>query len=112
MAESTSACISFSGIASITFWSWWIMNMNFIAFSSLAKLLDRARLDAGLHSTGLWGEACALERSDASERIGAQLGGEGVQGLERALDRGAGGGGVRGHKSTPTCRAHESECPP
>jgi hypothetical protein len=43
---------------------------------------------------GLRGEACALERSDAPIRIGAELGREGVHGLERALDGGAVGGGL------------------
>src|SRR5712691_3052432 len=127
------------------------MNMNFIAFSSRAKLPDRPRLLLGhrvhvvldkIHQadglqnppaagewlrtpacrsegaeidsrdgyarksadsagddsasiTELCGEACALERSDAPIRIGAQLGREGVQGLERALDRVAVGGGLR-----------------
>src|SRR4029077_6020710 len=112
------------------------MNMNFIAFSSPAKLRDWPHLDAAaaghrlldagvrprrehrvhvvldtIYQTdaldkppaagdwrrtpiaGLGGEACALERRDAPARIGPQLGREGVQGLERALDRGAVGGG-------------------
>src|SRR5260370_6710700 len=42
--------------------------------------------------TELCGEACALERRDAPIKIGAQLGREGGQGLERALDRRAVGG--------------------
>src|SRR5262245_62918436 len=54
--------------------------MNFIAASSEAKL------------TRLCGATRALERSDAPIGIRAQLGREGVQSLERALDRGAVGG--------------------
>src|SRR5438093_7592544 len=46
------------------------------------------------------GEACALERSDAPIRIGAQLGRESVHGLERALHRGAVGGGLRSQRRT------------
>src|SRR2546430_1110936 len=83
--------------------------MNFIAFSSRAELLDRSHLDdipgrwtskpsrcgriaadtslsfrGGRNRQPRWlraevGEACALERSDAPIRIGAQLGREGVQ---------------------------------
>src|SRR5437867_13418063 len=49
--------------------------------------------------TGLCGEPCALERSDAPIRIRAQLGREGVQGLERALDRSAVGGGLRSQEA-------------
>src|SRR5207248_8916761 len=74
--------------------------MNFIAFSSQAKL------------TRLCGEACALERSDAPIRIGAQLGREGVQGLERALDRGAVGGGLRSQEANPRQRDIEGAKPP
>ena len=58
------------------------------------------------------GEACALERSDAPIRIGAQLGREGVQGLERALDRGAVGGGFRSHEANPGQRDIEGAKPP
>src|SRR2546426_874857 len=58
------------------------------------------------------GEACALERSDAPIRIGAQLGREGVQGLERALDRGAVGGGLRSQEANPRQRDIEGAKPP
>src|SRR2546428_6905948 len=58
------------------------------------------------------GEACALERSDAPIRIGAQLGREGVQGLERALDRGAVGGGLRSQEANPRQRDIEGAEPP
>src|SRR2546430_16837102 len=74
--------------------------MNFIAFSSQAKL------------TRLCGEACALERRDAPIRIGAQLGREGVQGPERALDRGAVGGGLRSQEANPRQRDIEGAEPP
>src|SRR2546426_2869978 len=66
-------------------------------------LLDR--LDSR-SITGLCGEACALERSDAPIGIGAQLGREGVQGLERALDRSAVGGGLRSQEANPTPARH------
>src|SRR3989454_2088090 len=57
-------------------------------------------------------EACALERSDAPIRLGAQLGGEGVHGLERALDRGAVGGGLRSQEANPRQRDIEGAKPP
>src|SRR3989454_5864684 len=66
----------------------------------------------GPTSTGLRGEACALERSDAPIRNGAQLGREGVQGLERALDRGAVGGGLSSQEATPRQRDIEGAKPP
>src|SRR3989475_13085397 len=62
--------------------------------------------------TELCGEACALERSDAPIRIGAQLGREGVQGLERALDRAAVGGGLRSQEANPRQRDIEGAKPP
>ena len=67
-------------------------------------VLDRIYQAYGLQTpsagaNGLCGEACALERSDAPIRIGAQLGREGVQGLERALDRSAVGGGLRSQEA-------------
>src|SRR5216117_3601861 len=76
-----------------------------IAFISFSTRYTRqnyfwVRLDSR-SMTGLCGEACALERSDAPIRIGAQLGREGVQGLERALDRGAVGGGLRSQEANP-----------
>src|SRR5919197_3156733 len=74
--------------------------MNFIAFSSEAKL------------TGLRGPACALERGDAPIRIGADLGRDGVQGVERAFDRGAIGGRLRRQKANPRQRDVESTKPP
>src|SRR2546430_16178300 len=58
------------------------------------------------------GQACALERSDAPIRIGAQLGREDVQGLERALDRGAVGGGLRSQEANPRQRDIEGAKPP
>src|SRR5690348_9812086 len=70
--------------------------MNFIASSSQPKL------------TRLCSEARPLQRSDASVRIGAQLGGEGIQRLERALDRGAVGGLLRSHEVNPRQRDIES----
>src|SRR5919204_4542439 len=74
--------------------------MNFIASSSGAEL------------TRLRREACALERRDASIRIGAQLGREGVQGLERARDRRAVGGGLRSEQANPHQRDIEGAKPP
>src|SRR5881227_446922 len=74
--------------------------MNFIAFSSEAKL------------TRLCGEACALERRDAPIRSRTQLGREGVQGFERALDRGAVGGGLRSQEANPRQRDIEGAKPP
>ena len=68
---------------------------------ALGTYLGAARL---VSITELCGEACALERSDASIRIGAQLGREGVQGLERALDRSAVGGGLRSQEANPRQR--------
>src|SRR5215470_18035035 len=47
----------------------------------------------------LCGRAGPLERSDAPVRIGAQLCGEGVEGLERALDHGAVRGGLRSQET-------------
>src|SRR3989441_5311977 len=136
------------------------MNMNFIAFSSLAKLLDQPHLDATAAGhrdwtsrpcrprqdiPGRWtlkpsrcgrmaadtslsfrgsrnrqprwlraevGEACALERSDVPIRLGAQLGREGVQGLERALDRGAVRGRLRSQEANPRQRDIEGAKPP
>src|SRR5438105_15001858 len=58
------------------------------------------------------GQACALERSEAPIRIGAQLGREGVQGLERALDRVAVGGGLRSKEANPRQRDIEGAKPP
>src|SRR6184192_801419 len=69
------------------------------------------RLDA-VSITELVGEACALERSDAPIRIGAQLGREGVQGLERVLDRGPVGGGLRSQEANPRQRDVEGTKPP
>src|SRR6059036_1504237 len=88
------------------------MNMNFIAFSSQAKLLDHEVLDKDISERGSCGEACALERTDAPIGIGAQLGREGVQGLERALDRGAVGGGLRSQEANPRQRDVEGAKPP
>src|SRR3989442_14762988 len=100
--------------------------MNFIALSSQAKFLTgytrhmsftdppavgewlpTAQIDEGLRA-----ETCALERSDAPIRIGAQLGREGVQGIERALDRGAvqAGPGTRGR--THASAASKAPNPP
>src|SRR5437762_4090408 len=61
---------------------------------------------------GLRGEACALERPNAPIRIGAQLGREGVHGLERALDRAAVGGGLRSQEANPRQRDIEGAKPP
>src|SRR5215470_2257453 len=66
--------------------------MNFIASSSEAKLTHLCR------------EARPLRGNDASIRIGAQLGGEGLQRLERALPRGAVGGLLRSHEVNPRQR--------
>src|SRR3989441_11543260 len=66
----------------------------------------------GPTSTGLSSEACALERSEAPIRNGAQLGREGVQGLERALDRGAVGGGLGSQETDPRQRDIEGAKPP
>src|SRR6059036_3339223 len=69
------------------------------------------RLDSA-SITELCGEACALERSDAPIRIGAQLGRDGVQRPERALDRGAVGGGLRSQEANPRQRDIEGAEPP
>src|SRR6059036_1320479 len=69
------------------------------------------RLDSA-SITELCGEACALERSDAPIRIGAQLGREGVQGLERALDRVAVGGALRSQEANPRQGDIEGAKPP
>src|SRR5215469_4250417 len=74
--------------------------MNFIAFTSQAKI------------TRLCDEARALERSDAPIRIGAQLRRDGVQGAERALDRGPIGGGLRSHEVSRRQRDIEGAKPP
>src|SRR4030095_3663359 len=60
----------------------------------------------------LGGEACPLERSEAPIRIGAQLGREGVQGVERALGRGAVGGGLRSQQANPRQCDIEGAKPP
>src|SRR6185295_19837784 len=88
--------------------------MNFIALSSrsdapswsLHSRRSRQDIPGGWTATPSrrpesGGQACALERSDAAIGIGAQLGGEGVQGLERAFDRGAIGGGLRSEETNP-----------
>src|SRR5437763_19637 len=61
------------------------LDIGFISFSTRYTRQNYfwVRLDSR-SMTGFCGEACALERSDAPIRIGAQLGREGVQGLERA----------------------------
>src|SRR2546422_246076 len=46
-------------------------------------------------------EAGGPEGSEGPIRIGAQRGREGVQGLERALDGGAVGGGLRSQEANP-----------
>src|SRR6266436_4962000 len=109
--------------------------MNFITFSSQVKCVDRravgpstpasaSLLDIAFFrsrqdipgrsgsSTGLCGETCALEPSDAPIRIRAQLGRESVQGLERALDRGAVGGGLRSQEANPRQGDIEGGKPP
>ena len=48
----------------------------------------------GRAGTGSWGEPCPLERHEAPIRVGAQLGRQGVQGRERALDCGTVRGGL------------------
>src|SRR6185295_16578710 len=57
-------------------------------------------------------EAGSLEGRDAPIGIGAQLGREGVQGFERALDRGAIGGGVGSQEADPRQRDIEGAEPP
>src|SRR5437773_5650288 len=88
------------------------LDIAFISFSTRYTRQNYfwVRLDSR-SITGLCGEACALERSDAPIRIGAQLGREGVQGLERALDRSAVGGGLRSQAASLVLgrRAHASE---
>src|ERR1700720_1453869 len=102
--------------------------MNFITFSSQVKCVDRrakgpstpasaSRLDIAFScrsgsTTGLCGEACALEPRDAPIRIRAQLGRESVQGLEGALDRGAVGGGLRSQEANPRQGDIEGGKPP
>jgi len=65
----------------------------------------------GRAGTGSWGEPCPLERHEAPIRVGAQLGRQGVQGRERALDRGAVRGGLRG-QANPRQRDVEGAQPP
>ena len=81
------------------------LDIGFISFSTRYTRQNYfwVRLDSR-SMTGFCGEACALERSDAPIRIGAQLGREGVQGLERALDRSAVGGGLRSQEANPRQR--------
>src|SRR6266850_8202909 len=85
--------------------------MNFIALSSWQSVgttkYTRPMCDGGLRA-----EARALERRDAPVRIGAQLGREGLQGFERALDRGAVGGGLRSQETHPGQRDVEGAEPP
>jgi len=89
------------------------LDIAFISFSTRYTRQNYfwVRLDSR-SITGLCGEACALERSDAPIRIGAQLGREGVQGLERALDRSAVGGGLRSQEVNPRQRDIEGAKPP
>src|SRR5881409_1261795 len=89
------------------------LDIAFISFSTRYTRQNYfwVRLDSR-SITGLCGEACALERSDAPIRIGAQLGREGVQGLERALDRSAVGGGLRSQEANPRQRDIEGAKPP
>ena len=61
---------------------------------------------------GSRGESHTLECGDAPIRIGAQLGREGVQGLERPLDRGAVGGGLRSQEANTDQRDIEGAGPP
>src|SRR5262249_48942424 len=61
---------------------------------------------------GLRRLASALQRSDAPIRLGTQLRRDGVQGLERALDRWAVGGGLGGQEANPPPRDIESAEPP
>jgi hypothetical protein len=91
--------------------------MNFIAFSSQAKRLDRPHSRGGICGSSRSiiesrREACALERSDAPTRNGAQLGCECVQGLERGLDRDAVGGWLRRQEANPRQRDIEGAKPP
>src|SRR6266850_4058884 len=85
--------------------------MNFIALSSWQSVgttkYTRPMCDGGLRA-----EARALERRDAPVRIGAQLGREGLQGFERALDRGAVGVGLRSQETNPGQRDVEGAEPP
>jgi hypothetical protein len=69
------------------------------------------RLDSGSIARSC-GETCALERSDAPIRSRAQLGREGVHGLERALDRGTVGGELRTQEANPRQRDIEGAKPP
>src|SRR5947207_720405 len=97
--------------------------MNFIAFSSRVKLLDRGGTSRSVVLDKIYQgevprtllrlrEACALERSDAPIRIGTQLGREGVHGLERARDRGAVQDGLRSQEANPRQRYIEGAKPP
>src|SRR5438067_4896061 len=89
------------------------LDIAFISFSTRYTRQNYfwVRLDSR-SMTGLCGEACALDRSDAPIRIGAQLGREGVQGLERALDRSAVGGGLRSQEANLRQRNIEGAKPP
>ncbi len=61
---------------------------------------------------GSCGEVCALEGREPPIGVRAQLGREGVQGLERALDRDAAGGGLRGQEANSRQRDVEGAKPP
>src|SRR5262245_50119198 len=65
-----------------------------------------------LTGSGSRGESRALESGDAPVGIGAQLGREGVQRLERAFDGGAVGGGLRSEEPNPRQRDIEGAKPP
>src|SRR5215510_13052597 len=61
---------------------------------------------------GLCGEAGTLERSPAPIGIGAELGREGVQGVECAPDRGTIGGRLRSQEPNPCqCDIEDVESP-
>src|SRR5262245_17733215 len=61
---------------------------------------------------GLCGEAGTLDRSHAPIGIGAELGREGVQGIERASDRGTVGGRLRSLEPNPRqCDIEDAQSP-
>src|SRR5262245_40257125 len=85
--------------------------MNFMSFSSRARLLD-VWAAASRSIIGSRAEAGALERRDVPIRKGAQLGRDSVQRVERALDRDAVGGRLRSLEAHPRQRDVEGAQPP
>src|SRR5882762_8786972 len=109
IGPSTPASASFLDIAFVSFSTGYTRRMDFIPPPPPGRIWVRLESRS---TTGLCGEACALERSDAPIRIRAQLGRESVQGPECALDRGAVGGGLRSQEANPRQGDIEGAEPP